>query len=335
MSEFLTSPTKYLIEDSNIALLGSDLEKRVREHAGDEEVAWREAGKVPGVQIWRIEKFSIVEWPQDRHGSFYDGDSYIVLHTYKKTPDTEDLDYDLHFWIGSESTQDEAATAAYKTVELDDRRAVSSRYNAEVDGLYFRSHRFRPEGHSLVRGDAYVLDLGGSVWQLNTQGSAGKEKYKAAEFLQSLVSDRQGASDVTVFDEGTPGVGTFLTELGIDTMLPSQGTQETNPTHPRTLFRLSDASGSIDFEAMDSPSWSSLSSSDAFLLDDSGNSTAPAIYIWIGKEASLSEKRLAVQYAQRYLYQNRERSREHVSVNIVKIKEGHEIPAFLHALGND
>lgn len=229
-------------------------------------------------------------------------------------------------------------------------------YRVTSTGSQLIVREVRPEGHSLVRGDAYVLDLGGSVWQLNTQGSAGKEKYKAAEFLQSLVSDRQGASDVTVFggspgytllydlfpcsqstitDEGTPGVGTFLTELGIDTMLPSQGTQETNPTHPRTLFRLSDASGSIDFEAMDSPSWSSLSSSDAFLLDDSGNSTAPAIYIWIGKEASLSEKRLAVQYAQRYLYQNRERSREHVSVNIVKIKEGHEIPAFLHALGND
>lgn len=31
----------------------------------------------------------------------------------------QELKYDLHFWIGADSTQDEYGTAAYKTVELD------------------------------------------------------------------------------------------------------------------------------------------------------------------------------------------------------------------------
>ena len=36
-----------------------------------------------GLQIWRIENFHVVSWPKERTGSFYDGDSYIVLHVSK------------------------------------------------------------------------------------------------------------------------------------------------------------------------------------------------------------------------------------------------------------
>jgi len=107
-------------EDSNIALLGSDLERRVREHAGDTEPEWQNAGKSPGIQVWRIEQFRIKPWPDDKKGTFYDGDSYIVLHTYAVKPDSEDLAYDLHFWLGQNTSTDEAGTSAYKTVELDD-----------------------------------------------------------------------------------------------------------------------------------------------------------------------------------------------------------------------
>lgn len=32
---------------------------------------------------------------------------------------SQELLYDVHFWIGQHSTQDEYGTAAYKTVELD------------------------------------------------------------------------------------------------------------------------------------------------------------------------------------------------------------------------
>jgi gelsolin len=81
------------------------------------------AGQAPGLLVWRIEKFKVVAWPASRVGSFYDGDSYIILHTYKKDPKAENLSYDLHFWLGENTSQDEAGTAAYKTVELDDRQS--------------------------------------------------------------------------------------------------------------------------------------------------------------------------------------------------------------------
>src|SRR5690606_29471661 len=45
------------------------------------------------------------------------GDSYIVLNTYLKG---NRLCWDVHYWLGKESSQDEITVAAYKTVELDD-----------------------------------------------------------------------------------------------------------------------------------------------------------------------------------------------------------------------
>lgn len=124
---------EYNIADSNIAMLGSDLEKQVKKAAADTEPAWDNAGKALGIQIWRIEKFQVKSWPKEQYGQFYDGDSYIVLHTWKK-PDAPKFFWDVYFWLGKYTTQDEAGTAAYKTVELDDKLGGDPVQHREVQG---------------------------------------------------------------------------------------------------------------------------------------------------------------------------------------------------------
>jgi len=68
-----------------------------------------------------LENWEIQGYPVDKkeYGRFYNGDSYICLNTYKN-PESDKLLYNVHFWLGKNTSQDEAGVAAYKTVELDD-----------------------------------------------------------------------------------------------------------------------------------------------------------------------------------------------------------------------
>jgi gelsolin len=131
-------------EDTNIANLGSELEKQVKLAAAQTEDAWKGVGQEPGIMIWRIEKFKVVPWPKNEYGSFFSGDSYIILSTYVKDGE-EGLHWNAHMWVGTFTTMDEAGTAAYKIVELDDlfnREIVLHRevqgYESELFLKYFK-----------------------------------------------------------------------------------------------------------------------------------------------------------------------------------------------------
>jgi gelsolin len=93
--------------------------------------AFSKAGQIEGLQILRIEKFQVKDWPKNFYGQFYSGDSYIVLFTQKRGGSTS---YDIHFWLGNSTSQDEAGTAAYKTVELDTLLGGSPVQHREVQG---------------------------------------------------------------------------------------------------------------------------------------------------------------------------------------------------------
>lgn len=79
--------------------------------------AFQGSGQMPGLEIWRIEKLKVCPIPKTDYGKFYSGDSYIVLDTIKIQ---YRMEWHIHFWLGKESTRDEAGAAAIKSVELDD-----------------------------------------------------------------------------------------------------------------------------------------------------------------------------------------------------------------------
>lgn len=126
-------------KDSNVALIGSDEDLEARVKAAKTEKEYKGAGAKVGVEIWRVEKLNIKKWPKTRYGTFYDGDSYIVLNTYKKSGSNK-LRWDVFFWLGVSTTQDEMGVAAYKTVELDDLLGTEPVQHREVQG--FESKKF-------------------------------------------------------------------------------------------------------------------------------------------------------------------------------------------------
>jgi gelsolin len=74
----------------------------------------------------------VVPWPRTKYGRLHRGDSFIILRTSASPYNPDKLEWDIHFWIGSESSQDEYGTAAYKAVELDDALRGGATQHREV-----------------------------------------------------------------------------------------------------------------------------------------------------------------------------------------------------------
>ncbi|KAF9198987.1 hypothetical protein BGZ49_000063, partial [Haplosporangium sp. Z 27] len=124
------------LEETNLAEFGSKLDKEHRKQEGALEHAWSKetgVGSKTGLWVWRIEQFKVVPVSKEQYGHFYNGDSYIILNSYTKQG-SDVLLHDIHFWLGAETSQDEAGTAAYKTVELDDYLDGRPIQHREVEG---------------------------------------------------------------------------------------------------------------------------------------------------------------------------------------------------------
>jgi len=108
------------------------LEKKIKQAAAEGEPAWKNCGLETGIEIWRIHAFKVEAVPKANYGQFFEGDSYIILKSVKLA--NGQFQRDIFFWLGKFTTQDEAGTAAYKTVELDDHFKGAASQHREVQG---------------------------------------------------------------------------------------------------------------------------------------------------------------------------------------------------------
>jgi len=342
----------YKIEDTNMALFGTDIEKKVKHEASTHEEQWQNAGKKEGVEIWRIEQFKVVPVPLTKYGQFYNGDSYIVLRTHALP--NNNFTYDIHFWLGEYTTQDEAGTAAYKTVELDDffhgapvqHREVSHHESesflsyftppgirrleggVESGFNYIKPQEYQPrllqvksqgrnvdvnevplERDSLNSGDIFILDLGLHLIQWVGSKASAIERGKAAQVSHAINDDdRAGKAKIDVHSEGDKDLEEFWSYLkGGEGPVKTadEGNQKSRglleDMAVRRLFRVSsDNNHKVNFSqiADGSVSASMFDSNDAFVYD-----AGCEVFVWVGKNANLTEKRAAMQFALDYMNQ--------------------------------
>jgi gelsolin len=203
--------TTIKLEDTNLGLYDSAEAQEARKTQAKLEQEYKQAGKKVGLEIWRVENerttggdlpnFGIKVW--NLPGQFHSGDSYIVLNTYKSN---DKLLYDLHYWIGKESTQDEYGVAAYKSVELDDLLDGTPVEHREVEG--YESSLFKsyfPNG---------IIYLQGGHASGFRPGQS-NEVYKPRLFqLQSDSKKRVQAYEVKVDVSSLSQADVFILDLG-------------------------------------------------------------------------------------------------------------------------
>ncbi|XP_034008651.1 gelsolin-like isoform X2 [Trematomus bernacchii] len=95
-------------------------------------MAFEDAGERAGLQVWRVENMELVPVPVILYGGFYSGDAYLVLKTLENRRGT--MQHHLHYWIGSDCSQDERGAAAIFAVQMDDFLQGKPVQNREVQG---------------------------------------------------------------------------------------------------------------------------------------------------------------------------------------------------------
>jgi advillin len=290
------------------------------------------------IQIWVIEDNKRVPVPENLHGQFFGGDCYILLYTYLRNRTEEHI---IYFWLGNTSTPDEKGAAALLTVALDDSmggRPVQVRVTQGKEPAHFRqlfkgrtiiykggrskgdggagaklddialfhirgtnasnvvAVQVAAEASSLNSTDTFVLVTNEHAYAWAGH-SANSDELTTAEAIGARLTgtyNGKGGRSLVNLREGEEPED-FWSALGGKGPYASEGQGENAPRDPR-LFSASTATGSFKVEEVDQFDQTDLNDEDVYLLD-----TFTTLFLWVGSQASTTEKEKAMEFAQRFV----------------------------------
>ncbi|KAJ0962245.1 hypothetical protein J5N97_030073 [Dioscorea zingiberensis] len=307
----------------------------------DVDSAFHGAGQKPGIEIWRIENFQPAPVPKSSYGNFFTGDAYLILKTTSLRNGA--IRHDIHYWLGKDTTQDEAGTAAIKTVELDAAlggRAVQYR---EVQGhetekflSYFKPCIF-PQTRwggiwlqvpfarsSLNHDDIFILDTDSKIFQFNGLNSSIQERAKALEVVQFIKDTyHDGKCEVAAVDDGKlmadAEAGEFWGYFGGFAPLPRKPASEIDKHVENFIAKLLCVNkGQLKVIEADKLTRKLLDTYKCYLLD-----CGVEVFVWMGRNTSLDERKAASSAAEDLLREpNRQRT------HVIRIIEGFETVMF-------
>lgn len=342
-------------EDSNMALFGTEIEKNLKYNNAQNEPEWHKIPQEPCTMIWRIEKFNVVPWPKEQYGSFYQGDTYIILNIVKEG---DSLEYTAFLWEGKESTKDEIGTGAYKIVELDDffkgnvdlslemqgeesdeffalfpefivmeggipsgfKKVEEIKYPVRLlkvlQGVSVKSVEVPLLFSSLTQEDGFIIDTGMELFTWRGENAGSFKKFNCVNICNRIKESRGGKPKITVFEEGDKGTLALMQKYLTDDLKGEKPKVVLRSKKPKKVAKKM-------FKLSDATGELKLEEIKYAKESLSSKDTflidnGKVIYIWTGKNASKDEKRYGIVYAKKY----QESCGREINNQIVMMKEG-------------
>uniref|UniRef100_A0A671T034 Gelsolin-like n=1 Tax=Sinocyclocheilus anshuiensis TaxID=1608454 RepID=A0A671T034_9TELE len=236
---------------------------------------FQNAGKEPGLQIWRIEKMDLKPVPKQLLGNFFTGDAYVVLHT------TSAPSYNVHMWLGNECSQDEGGAAAIFAMQLDDHlggapvqyREVQNNESVTFLGYFKTGIKYKQGGvasgfqhvvtndmnvkrllhikgrrairatevnmswASFNRGDCFIIDLGKDIYQWCGSDCNRFEQLKASEVAIGIRdNERNGRASLHMVEDGAEPEAALGCKPNIPAGSPDDETTDRSNQKKGTLY---------------------------------------------------------------------------------------------------